>query len=97
LLGAPEPSSAWVFSLPLFALAFIFLIAGAIIGGGATWLRQGKWRRLARAAQAEARALRADNERLKHDIADPIASPAPARLTKAAPPIANDMTGAHWG
>src|SRR5436853_6704191 len=48
------------FSLPLFALMFILLIAGVIVGGCAAWLRQGKWRRRARRLEAEANALRAE-------------------------------------
>ena len=52
-------------ALPLFALILALVIAGVVIGGIAAWLRQGKWRRAARLAQAQARELRADIDRLK--------------------------------
>jgi uncharacterized integral membrane protein len=55
---------AFVFALPLFALAFLLLIAGVVVGGVAAWLRQGKWRRAARLAQAQARELRAEVDHL---------------------------------
>ena len=55
---------ALAFALPLFALIFLLLIAGVVVGGVAAWLRQGKWRRAARLAQAQARQLRAEVDRL---------------------------------
>jgi hypothetical protein len=45
---------------PMYLLVFAVLIAGVIVGGCATWLRQGKWRARARRAEAEARALRTE-------------------------------------
>jgi len=45
--------------LPLFALILIVIIAAVIVGGIAAWLRQSKWRRAARLAQAQARELQA--------------------------------------
>jgi outer membrane murein-binding lipoprotein Lpp len=45
--------------LPLFALILIVIIAAVIVGGIAAWLRQSKWRRAARLAQAQVRELRA--------------------------------------
>ena len=52
-------------SLPLYALVLVLVIGGVVLGGVAAWLRQGKWRRAARLAEAEARGLRAEVERLK--------------------------------
>ena len=46
------------FTLPLFALIFLLLIAGVLIGGTATWLRHGRWRWIARRLEAELRNLR---------------------------------------
>src|SRR5215510_7966409 len=43
-------------TLPLYVL----VILGVIVGGVAAWLRQHKWRRAARHAAAETRALRSD-------------------------------------
>jgi uncharacterized integral membrane protein len=56
-------------ALPLFALILALLIVGVIVGGVAAWLRQSKWRRAARLAEAEARELRAEVDRLKRRMA----------------------------
>ena len=56
---------AFVLTLPLFTLLFAVVIAGVLIGGVAAWTRQGKWRRAARLAQAQARELRLELENLK--------------------------------
>jgi uncharacterized integral membrane protein len=58
-------------ALPLFALVLALLIGGVVVGGVAAWLRQRKWRRAARLAQAEAHELRAEVDRLKRRIATP--------------------------
>src|SRR5205085_9857597 len=52
-------------SLPLFALILVFIIGGVVVGGVAAWLKQSKWRRAARRAEWEARALRAEVDELK--------------------------------
>lgn len=44
--------------MPLFVLLFLALLIGLIIGSAATWLRQGRYRRLARQRELEAQALR---------------------------------------
>ncbi len=41
--------------LPLFAVIFISLILGVIIGGTITWVKQGRFRREAKQARAELR------------------------------------------
>ena len=56
---------AFVLTLPLFALLFAVVIAGVLIGGIAAWMRQGKWRRAARLAQAQARELRMELDNLR--------------------------------
>jgi uncharacterized integral membrane protein len=58
-------------ALPLFALVLVLLIGGVVVGGVAAWLRQRKWRRAARLAQAEASELRAEVDRLKRRIGTP--------------------------
>ena len=45
-------------SLPLFALVIVLLIIGVLIGGSASWLRQGKWRGAARRFERELDVLR---------------------------------------
>ncbi len=60
-------------SLPLFALILVLVVGGVILGGAAAWLRQSRWRRAARRAEAQARELRAENDQLKlrRGLADP--------------------------
>jgi uncharacterized integral membrane protein len=62
-------------ALPLFALILGLVIGGVLVGGVAAWLRQSKWRRAARLAEAEARELRAELDRLRRRSAP---SPLPA-------------------
>jgi uncharacterized integral membrane protein len=45
-------------SLPLFVFLFIALLVGVLIGSAATWLRQGRYRKMARRHAEEARTLR---------------------------------------
>jgi uncharacterized integral membrane protein len=59
---------ALVVALPLFALLLGVLIVGVVIGGAAAWIRQSKWRRAARLAQARARELGAELDQLKRDM-----------------------------
>ena len=76
---------ALTLTLPLFALVLALMIGGVIVGGIAAWLRQRKWRRAARRAQAQARDLRAEVDRLKRRMgevpADPVAAGYAPRLT----------------
>ena len=55
-------------ALPLYLLMLMLLIGGVVVGGIAAWLRQGKWRRAARRADAQARELRAEVDRLKRRV-----------------------------
>ena len=50
--------------LPFYAFLFAMLIGGVLLGGGATWLSQGKWRRTARGRTQEAMRWKAEAERL---------------------------------
>jgi uncharacterized integral membrane protein len=59
---------AYALPVPLFALVLALVIGGVIIGGAAAWLRQSKWRRSARLAQAQARELSVELERLKRSL-----------------------------
>jgi uncharacterized integral membrane protein len=56
---------AFTRALPLYLLMLMLLIGGVVVGGSAAWLRQAKWRRAARLADAQARELRAEVDRLK--------------------------------
>ncbi|HEX4829223.1 MAG TPA: lipopolysaccharide assembly protein LapA domain-containing protein [Xanthobacteraceae bacterium] len=59
---------AFVLSVPLFALILTLVIGGVVIGGVAAWLKQSKWRRAARLADAQARDLRTELDRLKRSM-----------------------------
>jgi uncharacterized integral membrane protein len=54
--SAHEPAAS--VTLPLFALIILVLIIGVVVGGLASWLRQGKWRGSARRFERELRHLR---------------------------------------
>lgn len=55
-------------TLPLFALIFILVLLGVLIGGSAAWMRQARYRRMARVLEGDVAALRRElallNERL---------------------------------
>jgi uncharacterized integral membrane protein len=75
---------------PLFVLILATLIVGVVIGGIAAWLRQGRWRRAARVAEAEVRALRQETENLRDrlDAAEREAQRAAPALAYRRPPAA---------
>ena len=49
---------ALTIQLPLFVFLFVALALGVLLGSFATWLKQGRYRRLAKLRGAEASALR---------------------------------------
>jgi uncharacterized membrane protein YidH (DUF202 family) len=49
---------AFALKAPLYALIFVLVGLGVLVGGIAAWLKQHKWRARARRAEAEARDLR---------------------------------------
>ena len=49
---------ALTLKLPLFVFLFLALLVGVLIGGAATWFRQGRFRKLARQRAQEVRSLR---------------------------------------
>jgi uncharacterized integral membrane protein len=49
---------AFALRTPLYALIFVLVGLGVLVGGVAAWLKQHKWRSRARRAEAEARDLR---------------------------------------
>jgi uncharacterized integral membrane protein len=62
-------------TLPLFALVIVLLVAGVLIGGMASWLRHGKWRRAARRLEREAARLRDEIDAHKRVAGAPPAPP----------------------
>jgi uncharacterized integral membrane protein len=55
-------------AMPLFVLIFVLLILGALIGGTAAWLRQGRWRQTARRLDSDIRGLRAEMDGLRRQV-----------------------------
>lgn len=68
---------AYAATLPLFAVILLVLIVGVVVGGVAAWIRQSKWRRMARQLDGEARQLRAelDDLRRRFTVNEPSAPP----------------------
>jgi hypothetical protein len=55
---------------PLFVFLFATLALGVLVGGIAAWIRQGRWRSLARAERAELARTRQEVERLRQRLAE---------------------------
>ena len=85
--SSEHPASS--LTLPLFALILVLLIAGVVIGGVAAWLRQAKWRRVARRLEREVEGLRGEVASLKRSSGSvanvPEAANPPERLRLRAP------------
>ena len=64
-------------TMRLFEPIFAALILGVVIGGLASWLRHGGWRRTALRLEREAATLRSEIASLRHRN-EPPAAPAPA-------------------
>jgi len=78
-------------ALPSFALVIVLLIIGVVIGGSASWLRHGRWRRTARRLQRDLALLREELDSHKRAAAAgpvnvPQAVEPPERL-KLRPPV----------
>jgi hypothetical protein len=64
--GGAEPNL--VLQAPFFLFLLGAFVLGLVIGGTATWLSQGKWRRTARAEAREAREWRRQADRLEKEL-----------------------------
>lgn len=53
--------------LPFYGFLFGALLIGVLLGGTATWLSQGRWRRMARIRAGEARRWQAEADRLMRE------------------------------
>lgn len=74
-------TTGWAASGPMYVFLFAALALGVVIGGVATWARQGRWRATARAERANAERLRREVEQLRARVetlqrATPPAGPA---------------------
>ncbi len=84
--NANAPSAS--VTLPLFALVFVLLILGVLIGGMAGWLRHGGGRRAAQRLERDVAALRAEVHRLKTGShAPPPGAANPPERLKLQPPV----------
>ena len=82
-------SPAYAATLPLFAVIFMVLILGVLIGGIAAWAGQTKWRRAARRLDTDVRALHEELAAIRRRFAPeaPPVSPAPEPYAVIPPPI----------
>lgn len=62
-------SSAFSFSVPLFAVVILSMIVGVAIGGFAVWWKQGRYRKRCRTAEGELATARTEADRLRADLA----------------------------
>jgi uncharacterized integral membrane protein len=82
-------STGWTVSAPLYVFLFAALAVGILIGGVATWIRQGRWRQAARAERANAERLQRETERLRERLEAVQAAGLPLR-TALTPPDNRD-------
>ncbi|MCB1473175.1 MAG: LapA family protein [Rhodobiaceae bacterium] len=76
--GGNQP--AFGVEMPVYLLVFASLLAGVVLGGAATWLSQGAWRRRARQNRTEAARARREAEDLRREAdAAHVSLPAPGR------------------
>lgn len=68
-------SSAFSFSVPLFAVIILSMIAGVAIGGATVWWKQGRYRKRCRTAEHDLAAARSETERLRADLGRAEAAP----------------------
>lgn len=54
-------------SVPLWTVLFFGLFCGLVVGWSAAWLKQGKWRRAARAAKKDLASARSESSRLRSE------------------------------
>lgn len=72
---SPE-APAMTVTTPLFMALFAALVLGIVIGGGASWLAQGKWRRVARERRFEVAKWRHEADRYRERSEATAAGPA---------------------
>jgi uncharacterized integral membrane protein len=59
----------YIITLPLFVWVLGAILIGLIVGGTAAWMRQGKWRRHARALQRQAQDQEGEMEKVRAQAA----------------------------
>lgn len=78
---------AFALRMPLFALIFVFLILGVLVGGIAAWLRQGRHRQTARSLRTDLAGLRREVEILNARLDDPQGSASAGAGRLPVPPM----------
>jgi len=68
---------------PFFVFLFATLFLGILVGGVAAWIRQGRWRSLARAERAELLRARQEVERLRERVTEITSTTLPANRDAA--------------
>jgi uncharacterized integral membrane protein len=79
---------AYAATLPLYAIIFVVIIVGVLVGGVASWISQRYWRRATKRLDAEVRTLHEEMDTMRRQLADtapPQASPAVQPETR--PPL----------
>src|SRR5262245_6818262 len=69
LILDPFGGRSYALQAPFFLFLLVAFALGLIVGGIATWFRQGKWRRTAREGARERRELRQQTDRLERELA----------------------------
>lgn len=64
----PPASPDLTLSAPLFLVVLASMILGVVLGGVGAWLRQGRYRRAAREARADADRQRVEADRLRSQV-----------------------------
>lgn len=64
---------AYVFTLPVYALILLAMTAGVVLGGVAVWWKQGAYRKRCRRAEGQLDVARAEADRLRAELARPVA------------------------
>ena len=77
---------AYAATVPLFVLIFILVIFGVLVGGIAAWLRQAKWRRIARRLEADVRALHEELAEIRRRFGSQAPPPSPSGRPVIPPP-----------
>lgn len=71
-------NSVIAFEMPVYVLIFLALLTGVVVGGVATWMKQGAWRKRARTSRFEAEKAKREARDLRREVDRPhTALPAP--------------------
>ena len=82
-------------TLPLWAVLFLGILLGLLAGGVATWIRQSKWRRKARACQRDLEMERLARKRLEERAMKPAPPAAGGHGTGSSPAVTTGGVAEH--